>query len=107
MTDEPSPLPAASHPVDPLAEALVRERRALERLREALAALEPTIPPELIGGDTLEEIEASFQAARALAERIRSATAANLGAPAGAPPRALQSPTSPFEKIRAGLSRRD
>ncbi|MCS7294020.1 MAG: hypothetical protein RMK15_07535 [Chloroflexota bacterium] len=93
-------------PSDPLADAIARERRILARLREALVALEPGVPPELIRGETLEEIEASFEAARALAERARAAAAQALRLPAGAPPRTAPAAASPFEKIRAGLTPR-
>jgi molybdopterin converting factor small subunit len=89
------------------APALDAAPRLLARLREALLASEPGIEPGLVAGDTLEELEASFAAARELLQRMRDAVRQESAAavPAGAPGRHVASPASPFEKIRAGLGR--
>lgn len=93
-------------------EALARraeaERALLERYRLALLATEPAIPAELVAGESAEEIEASFAAAKELAERVRRGVRAEDArrVPAGAPGRAGGGPLSAFEKIRAGLAAR-
>jgi hypothetical protein len=84
------------------------ERAALMRLREALLATEPTIDPELVRGDTLDELDASFKAARAAVARVREAIRMEQAAmiPAGAPGRAVPGPATALEKIKAGLAAR-
>ena len=84
-----------------------REREAVARLRAALAASEPALEETLITGDTVEEVEASFAAARALVARIRERAAAESSTriPAGAPGRLEAKPRTAFEKIREGLGR--
>lgn len=81
---------------------------ALARLREALIASDPAIDPAMVAGDSLEEIEGSFAAARAMAERIREAVRREqaTGIPAGSGGRAGALPATPFEKIRSGLGGR-
>ncbi len=91
-----------------LSTALEQNRRAAGRLREALLATEPALDPDLVTGESVDEVEASFGAAVALLgrlrERIRHENA--LRVPAGAPGRAgREAALTPFEKIRAGLSR--
>jgi hypothetical protein len=88
-----------------LAARVEAERGLLERYRLALLASEPAIPPEMVGGETAEAIEASFAAAKALAGRLREGIAAEAArqVPAGAPGRARGAPLSAFEKIRQGL----
>jgi len=82
-------------------------RRLLDRLRHALAASEPGLDPALVTGDTLEEVEASFAAARGLVSRVREAVQreAAVAVPAGSPARSVAAPATSFEKIRAGLGR--
>lgn len=84
---------------------------ALLKYRELLLASAPEVPPELVKGDTLEELEQSFNAARQMVERIRSqveAKAAKERVPAGSPVRtALDlSSLSPKEKILHALRQR-
>lgn len=91
-----------------LAAAQDANRQAAVRLREVLLASEPAIDPELVAGETVAEVDASFGAAVALLtrirERIRDEGAARI--PAGAPPRTNgEARLTPFEKIRAGLAR--
>lgn len=83
------------------------ERAAVERLRTALLASEPALEPEMVSGETLAEVEASFANAAALLGRLRERAAAESAArvPAGAPGRQLARPRTAFEKIREGLSR--
>lgn len=86
-----------------------RDERAalLARLREALAAAEPGLDPALLPGETLEELEASYAAARAAVARIREALRREEAAiPAGAPGRQDTAPATAIEKIRAGLAKR-
>ena len=69
------------------------------------------MPEELVRGDTPEEVETSFAAARQVVERIKQKLEAQTGAervPAGAPARGLPdlSSLSPAEKIAYGLARR-
>ena len=89
-------------------------RAAVARYREAVLAAEPALPPELVAGDSLDEVDASAEGARRAVERIRERLAAEAGDaaargfPAGAPPRA-DSPAgegmTAAEKIALGLER--
>jgi hypothetical protein len=104
-------------------QALVAERArtqsALERYREALLAAEPELPPDLVRGGTLEELETSVDAARRAVARIRERLAAVepavtvvpavRGFPIGAPVRGSAfavASMSAAEKIAAGLRAR-
>jgi len=92
-------------------------RAALERYRAAVLAAEPGLPPDLVQGETLEELETSLAAARAAVAEVRARLEAESeasepvrerGFPAGAPARG-GSPTlgmSSAEKIRYGLEQR-
>jgi hypothetical protein len=81
-------------------------RRLAERLRAALIATEPAIPAEMVTGETVAEVEASFSAAREALRRMREAVRAEAPpVPAGAPGRAARPHATPFEKIRAGIGR--
>jgi hypothetical protein len=91
-----------------LAEAIEQNRLAANRLREVLLAHEPALDPELVHGETVAEVEASFDSAVSLLgrlrERLRHEQAPRV--PAGAPPRGSgNAALTPFEKIREGLSR--
>lgn len=79
----------------------------LARLREALAAAEPALQPEMLAGETLAEVEASLAAARETVRRVREAVRreAPPAIPGGAPARQAEVPASPIDKIRAGLAR--
>ncbi len=88
-------------------------RQAVARYREALLAAEPELPPDLVRGDTLEEIEATATSARSAVQRIRErvATERPRGFPTGAPARSVErghahSTMSAHEKIAAGLQER-
>ncbi|MBI2764508.1 MAG: hypothetical protein HYX53_01210 [Chloroflexi bacterium] len=78
----------------------------LARLRLALIATDPAIPVELVRGETLPELDASFEAAREAVRRVRETVAREAPAvPAGAPGRSAGQPATAFEKIRAGMAR--
>jgi hypothetical protein len=94
-------------------EALVAARaahdHAVARLREALLAAEPTLDPALVAGETVEDVEASFAAARETLARVREAVRREAAAaiPAGTALRQNgQGAMTPLDKIRAGLARR-
>ena len=123
MVDEPSPAPVEAPVPDPPGDELETLRATLaardeqlettanaaralaQRLRAALVATEPGLPAELVTGETLDEIEASFAAAVALLGRVRDAVtpAPPPSVPAGAPGRAASEPANAFAKIRSGL----
>jgi hypothetical protein len=91
-------------------------RAALERYREALLTAEPELPPDLVQGETLEELEDSLAAARGAVARIRDRLQADDdeapsggGFPVGAPARggASRGVLTSAEKIAAGLRERE
>ena len=107
---EPDPQPDVEPRLDMLQAALddsaARQQALLARLRDAILASDPALPPGLVHGATLEELEANTALARAAVTRIRAALAAEAPAvPAGAPGRAAPVAASPWEKIRAGIAR--
>jgi hypothetical protein len=78
----------------------------LERFRAALCASEPAIDAAIVRGETLEEVEASFAEARTLVARVREQMRKEgVAVSVGAPGRVSRVPVSPFDKIRAGLTR--
>ena len=87
-------------------------RAAVARYREAVLASEPALPPELVAGDSLDEVDASVESARRAVARIRERLAAEAdesasrGFPAGAPGRLAPSAEamSASEKIAFGLA---
>jgi hypothetical protein len=90
-----------------LAAANESNRLAVERLRAALLALEPALTAEMLAGETVEELEASFEAARETLGRMRETVRREQARPvsAGAPGRHTSGPLTPLEKIRDGLGR--
>ena len=70
-------------------EAQRRETRAVvDRYRDAVLAAEPELPPELVQGETLEELESSLNGARAAVAQTRDRLTADEGGggfPVGAP----------------------
>ena len=83
-------------------------RAAVERYRDAVLAAEPDLPPELVHGETLEELEASLSAARAAVAQIRDRLTGDEeggGFPVGAPARGGSSSAvmTAEEKIKFGL----
>jgi chromosome segregation ATPase len=94
-----------------LEESEQRTRDAAARYRDLAARVEPTIPADLIAGDTIEAIDASIAKARELAASVRAHIEAQAQAarvPAGAPQRSLPdvSGMTPEQKIRHGLAQR-
>lgn len=91
-------------------------RQAVTRYRDALLAAEPDLPPDLVQGDTLEEVEASAASARQAVEHIRERVAMPEpphGFPVGTPARSSErgharghTSMSAHEKIAAGLQER-
>lgn len=87
-------------------------RQAVERYRSALLAAEPELPPDLVQGETLEDVDASVEAARRTVARIRERMAAERppapGFPVGAPARGASAAATltPVEKIARGLQER-
>ena len=76
-----------------------RERAVAARLRDALLASAPGITPDDVRGDTVEEVEASFEAAQSQLVPPEAPAV-----PAGAPGRVAHVPGTAFEKIREGLT---
>ncbi len=90
------------------------QRQALtaagQRYRELLLASNPEVPADLVRGESIEEVEASLEAARRTVLEVRSHLESEAQAgrvPAGSPVRSGPdlSALSPQEKIRMGLSR--
>lgn len=80
-----------------LAARTAAERTAVAAYKALLLKSDPTIPAELIAGDTVEQIEASADAARAIAARIREAALAGVSIDAStqqAPGEAATPPSS-------------
>jgi len=79
---------------------------AVAKYREYLLAQHPEIPPELVKGNTIEEISESFLEAQKVVERVHQHLEESI--PAGAPARSGidVSALSPREKIEYGLRRR-
>jgi len=86
---------------------------AVARYREASLAAEPELPPELVSGATVEEVDASLAAARrtvaAIRQRLSEPDAPSMrGFPAGAPARlgGGNEGLTAAEKIARGLEQR-
>jgi DNA repair exonuclease SbcCD ATPase subunit len=93
------------------AEALqVSLKAAASKYRDALLAGKPDVPPDLVGGETVEEVDQQLDAALRMVAQLRShleSQAQALRVPTGAPARRAPdlSALSPGEKIAYGLSR--
>ena len=91
-----------------LAQAGDRTREAAGRYRDALLQREPDLPADLVGGDTVEEVDEAVARARQTVAQVRQhieQQAQSLRVPAGAPVRGEPdtSSLSASEKIRLGL----
>jgi hypothetical protein len=94
--------------------ARLREGLALAtaKYRALLLHAHPEVPEELVTGDTVEAVDASFLSAQEVVDKVRSRLEARLAAEprigAGAPPRGAAdlSALSPREKIALALGRR-
>jgi hypothetical protein len=94
-----------------LEDAAQREQDAAARYRDLVVRGEPALPPDLIGGNTIDAVDASVVAAREVAARVRSHIEAQTQAgrvPAGAPQRSAPdlSAMTPDQKIKYGLAQR-
>lgn len=94
-----------------LAAAEQRMRASAERYRDLVVRTEPALPAELIAGETIEDVDASVEAARDVVGRVRAhieSQAQSARVPAGAPQRSAAdvSSLSAEQKIRYGLARR-
>jgi hypothetical protein len=85
--------------------------QAISKYLEAARALNAAIPQDVIAGQTIEEIDASVEKAKAIANAVKAnleAQAKEAKVPAGAPTRgeiALEG-LSPREKIAAGIQQK-
>ena len=82
----------------------------LERYRALLLQRDPDVPQELVHGDSVGELESTYERASGLVEQLRlkaAAQAAQERVPAGAPARRGADPATltPQEKIMLGLRR--
>lgn len=85
-------------------------RSAAGRYRELVLASNPELPVEMVTGESVEEVEASIEAARQTVARVREHLENQVEAgrvPTGSPPRSPPdlSGLSAQEKIRFGLER--
>jgi chromosome segregation ATPase len=93
------------------AEALqVSLKAAASKYRDVLLAGRPDVPPDLVSGETVEEVDQQLEAALRMVAQLRShleSQAQALRVPTGAPARRAPdlSALSPGEKIAYGLSR--
>ena len=81
---------------------------ALDRYRALLLARDPDVPEELVHGESVAELDSSYERAAALVDRLRRRAveqSAQDRVPAGAPARRGPdtSALSPQQKIRLGL----
>jgi methylaspartate ammonia-lyase len=94
-----------------LAQVKEANAQAVAKYLDAVRLANPTIPQDIIAGDTIEEIDASLAKATTIAESVKAsleAQAKEAKVPAGAPPRgeiSLEGLT-PREKIAAGLNQK-
>jgi hypothetical protein len=85
--------------------------QAISKYLEAARAINSTIPKDVIAGQTIEEIDASVEKAKAIANAVKAnleAQAKEAKVPAGAPARGEISleGLSPREKIAAGIQQK-
>jgi chromosome segregation ATPase len=85
--------------------------KAVSKYLDAVRLANPTIPQDIIAGDTIEDIDASLAKATTIAESVKAsleAQAKETRVPAGAPPRGEISleGLSPREKIAAGIQQK-
>jgi chromosome segregation ATPase len=85
--------------------------KAVSKYLEMAKTVNPTIPPDVITGATIEDIDASVKKASSIATAVKAsleAQAKQAKVPAGAPPRGEISleGLSPREKIAAGIKQK-
>ena len=93
------------------AELETRLSQAVASYRALVVRANPTLPEELVIGDSIEEIDASLASAQVLIDRVRQELGAEIAAakiPAGAPLRTPLdfSALSPKEKIQYAIGER-
>jgi len=94
-----------------LAQVKEANAQAMAKYLDAVRLANPTIPEDIIAGDTIEAIDASVEKAQSIASAVRQsleAEAKEARVPAGAPPRgeiSLEGLT-PREKIAAGIQQK-
>jgi len=86
-------------------------KAAASKYRDALLASRPEVPPDLVSGETVEEVDQQLEAALRMVAQLRShleSQAQAVRVPTGAPARRAPdlSALSPGEKIVHGLSQR-
>jgi hypothetical protein len=96
---------------DELASAKEAHGQAVAKYLGAVRLANPTIPQDIIAGDTIEDIDASLAKAATIAESVKAnleAQAKETKVPAGAPTRTEISVEglSPREKIAAGIQQK-
>lgn len=85
---------------------------AVARYRQAVLAAEPDLPPEMVSGENIEDVDASIAAARTMVAHVREQVEARRpserGFPAGAPARdtSARGHLTARQKIAAGLQER-
>jgi Tfp pilus assembly protein FimV len=94
-----------------LAQVKEAHGQAIVKYLDAVRFANPTIPQDIIAGDTIEDIDASLAKATTIAESVRAnleAQAKETKVPAGAPTRTEISVEglSPREKIAAGIQQK-
>jgi len=95
-----------------LAQVKEANAQAMAKYLDAVRLANPTIPEDIIAGDTIEAIDASVEKAQSIASAVRQslgAEAKEARVPAGAPPRgeiSLEGLT-PREKIAAGIQQKE
>ena len=94
-----------------LAQVKEAHSQAISKYLDAVRLANPTIPQDIIAGDTIEDIDASLARATTIAESVKAsleAQAKEAKVPAGAPPRTEISleGLSPREKIAAGIQQK-
>lgn len=101
--------PDVDHPLEALAAThAIQRREDAERYRQALLRTTPEVPPELVTGATVDEVDASLAAAQATVAAVRrhlAQQAAGARVPAGAPLRGEPDAgtLSPRQKIALAL----
>ncbi len=94
-----------------LEELRVKLKEAAEKLKKALLKSSPDIPEELVYGETVEEVEESFERAKEIVSRVKEKLEMERAReiiPPGSPGRVGidLSSLSPKEKIIYGLTKR-
>jgi chromosome segregation ATPase len=88
--------------------AAEESRRLAERFRSVLLQTAPEVPPEMVQGDNVDELDHSLAAARQIVARVREQVQTQTASrvPAGSPVRSgvRVDSLSPAEKIRLGVA---